>query len=819
MKTGSPISRGFTLVEILVVIVVVSIMGGIGYQVATGISESSKATKLKSDVETINRALDLYRSGGGDLSGLPVEGRSEAEVSTVLDRLKRSMSSQQAAGFHGLTGSYLDPRIEPDGTVTADGVARAYWNGSAFVIATSGAGIKQFRLNPDLAGTVSLETTRRTQSTEGATAGKWVWDYTEATADNVRAGAEVGVGTPGGASGGNGTATHLQQLASPVISPGGGSLRLISFPQAVTVSNPNPSGSSRLYVSSGGSFSEYAGAITADIGTMVSAIAISLDPSRYSNSTPASATYTAIPVTLSISFNNTPSSVTYAEAGGSMVGIGQSAPAAVVPSPITLSLNSAPEIPSAYLSNSYFEIRYSLDGTDPTSTGTVGPAFSGTFASPSITYDTGSWGSGSTFTVKAVAIQKNALFISSPVTSATLSMSPTPLPAPAILPVWTDFMPPYIELAAADGIYPAGYRLYYTLDGTEPFDGNGLPTATAQVYTSAVSVATTATTLTVKAGATGPSGAERWFLPGVSTTDYTQPLGAATSTPGAVVGSGNIDGVFTGSLILSNPAGEINFNSQGQIRNGNLYLPGTPKVIINPSPGTVVENGARFVAGAAIPRSVIGGAQFNLDGSQVIPATDTRQIVDLAGSTSPSNYTFRFNANSYLAGKVYRRADPPSIPTVTIPTGLTNMGSIDLKRNDPVATLLPGKYTSVSMGDSGNVVRLGIAGSTEPSVYLIENLNLNKGRVEILGPVVLTVPSGFTVGAAVFGNVSDPGLLQINVVAGGATVNSGGTLHARLVAPSSTVTINGNFSGSLIAKELKVNSNGVTFTLPPIVEG
>ncbi len=92
---------------------------------------------------------------------------------------------------------------------------------------------------------------------------------------------------------------------------------------------------------------------------------------------------------------------------------------------------------------------------------------------------------------------------------------------------------------------------------------------------------------------------------------------------GAFVTDASINGTFVGSLVLSNPH-NFNFNSGAKITNGNLYVVGTPSITYN---GGTVQ-----------------GRQFLTDGTEVLPATDTRTVVDLNGSASPSNYKIILNS-------------------------------------------------------------------------------------------------------------------------------------------------------------------------------
>lgn len=795
-----PFWPGVTLIELLVVISVISVLGSLAYVSYENSAASSRETKLEADVATLNRAARLYLNSGGSFSG----NETEEEV---LNKLKTVASSETAGVIAGSSGSFIDRRTALEWQSTGEAARaalRARWDGTLnqFVTSREGAvGIRQFFLDESL-GSQDFGSENRTASLPLASEGTWIWDYEEADPAN---------------STNNGTTPdpgEVSRLLPPTFSPAGGPAPLASFQPTlgVTLSNPNAGGSSQIYYSvDGGAFTLYGGGtVPVGPGQRIVAYAASSDTNRWLNSPVNDATFSAVPHELAVTIN-APSSMTYAQAGGSMVGQPVTAP-----SPITVSVNIA-GIHSSFLSNTNFQIATALQTGELSSAGA--PAFSGTFQGPQINFSYSDWGISNTLLVRAQAVATSPLFTSSPVAEQQIGISPTALDPPVVSPEAPFMLPNFMEMALS-GLVPTGARIFYRLDGGQPLNSSGAPVPEAQLYTAGFNP-NILQEFSVTAQTAGPTGVEHWFTPATFIANYVVPTGADADTVGAIVGSGNIDGAFYGSLIFANPSGTVNFNSQGRILGGNLFLPGLPTITIQPSPGTVVLQGQPYVAGAAIPRNVIGGKEYTESGALANPQVDLRQIVDLAGAPTPANYLFRFNANSYLDGKVYRRSNPPAFPVVTLPTGLPNRGSIDLKSNSnpPTPTLLPGNYSNVSIGGDNNIIYLGVAGATEPSRYIFGNVNLNKGRIIPVGPVILSFPNGFNVNGAVMGNVNQPELLQIEVITGSVNVNSGGTLAARLVAPNSTVTLNGIFRGTLIAKELKVNGNGVAFTLPPIIEG
>jgi len=806
--------RGFTLIEVLLVVGVVSILGSVSYNVASNAQESSRERKLEADVRAVNNGVELYRSNGGTIA-------SSSDANAVLDQLKTRADTASAARTLGLTGSFLDSRAEAIWQTEAEAAtsqSRAVWSSAdnAFVLRSSGpAGIKAFRINTPLSAAAPI-TEARARTKDVATERRWVWDYTEATSTVERAGL-----TPEGvqpASNPSGTPpAYLTTLTPPSISPTGGSLPLISFDVPVTISNTaNPSGSSQVYFRAGAAWALYSGqTITATPGTQVQAVAFSLDPTTYQTSSMVSETYTVSPLTLQVSITGAPGTMTYQQAGGAMQGV-----ATTTPNPASVSLLSAAQIPDSYESSSRFRIRYTLDGSSPISSGTAvnGVAFSNGYVSPSIPIALANWGSASTLTISAAAqALDTAVFRDSPTAAATITITRTSLATPTISPstgIRSTDVPVTIALASGQ-TYPTGARIVYTTNGVDP--GSGSDPTTGTVYTgSFLPGSGTNGVLTVYARVYGPAGYGQWFTPSaLATATYSSP-----GTPeGALIGNATVNGTFIGSLIYTNELGNlpsnINFNSSARILQGNVFFPGTPRFTFNGNQNTIIQ-----------------GRQFNPDGTEILPNTDTSRVVDLTGSTSPSNYNVTFNSGAIIQGKVYRRYTPPLMPSVTQPTNPTNSSTYTLNSgtatinpavnanlniNSGTATLLPGNYGSIN---TGGTLILGVAGSSTPAVYSIQSMNLNSNsRLQVVGPVILTMRYGLNVNQATMGSSTNPDWLQLNCFNGDFTMNSGATVYAKVVAPNNSVNLNGTFNGSVAARSLTINGNGVALTLPPVIAG
>lgn len=113
-----------------------------------------------------------------------------------------------------------------------------------------------------------------------------------------------------------------------------------------------------------------------------------------------------------------------------------------------------------------------------------------------------------------------------------------------------------------------------------------------------------------------------------------------------------------------------------------------------------------------------------------------------------------------------------------------------------------------TVNGSGTLV-LGEAGATTPSVYNLQGLVLNGGsRLTVVGPVVINLAAGVTANASI-GASAHPGWLDLNVAAGGVTLNGGASLHGFVTAPMGTVMINGALTGGVAADRLTVNGGGL----------
>jgi type II secretory pathway pseudopilin PulG len=175
MRTRFDLSRGFTLIEVMVILAAASCLAAAGVYTASSVREAASENKLMSDVQTLNNALQMYASSGGTL---PVD----AEAQDVLDILKLPSATTAAQGKVGLSGSFIDPRTSYDAAGSGDsGKLRAKWDAgsSRFVVKVDDSyPIRSFNLKGTM-GNVSRTETAPVLAASDVTSGgaKWVWEY------------------------------------------------------------------------------------------------------------------------------------------------------------------------------------------------------------------------------------------------------------------------------------------------------------------------------------------------------------------------------------------------------------------------------------------------------------------------------------------------------------------------------------------------------------------------------------------------------------------------------------------------------------------
>ena len=349
--------RGFSLLEILMVLAAMSTIGAIGIVQFGNTTNAAKSTKLQQDVAAVNRAVRTYVMSGGGLATLK-------NGTQVIERLKSVASSSQRSKIAGLRGSMLDQRLKAIPNLPGDR-PRAVWNDTkkTFFIQNTGEGFSEFILD-DTTTTPAQEDTR-SMALELDNKDKWIWKFNDAGSAPPRPVIGMGAATTPTAPVAP-VDSILLQLAQPSFSVLGGNHPLKNFDLNLSLSNPNPAGSSEILYSLGsGPFQRYSRPLVVPPNAVVTAYADSLNPDLWSDSGSSPQTYALQPVALQLGFGVPKTDVTYQEMGGRMLPGTTPLPAPLAGGRATL-LNAA-ELPDKYLNDSVFNIRWTYDGSDPLS--------------------------------------------------------------------------------------------------------------------------------------------------------------------------------------------------------------------------------------------------------------------------------------------------------------------------------------------------------------------------------------------------------------------------------------------------------------------
>jgi prepilin-type N-terminal cleavage/methylation domain-containing protein len=814
---------GFTFVEVLVAIAVIGVLGGVAYVNFTGAQEGTGASKLENDVRVLNNAIDSYLAAGGSLTNATTAG-------AVLDKLKTVATDASAERTLGVTGSFVDPRTTIVLQTAAEGnsaVRRAFFTNSSpprfYTASAGGVGIKEFAFDEVAAGATAATETR-TRTLDQASTDGWVWDYNDRTVAAAPAGlVPTAVDVAGGTTN---VGQTIIQLNPPTFSPVEGAYTLADYPLPFRIDDPNDPTISRIYYSLNGSpYVLFNTPFTIDPDTSVSAQSVSLDPSRYSSSTIATANYTLTPLLLTISLT-APVSVTYAQAGGAML----NQPAQT---PLSATVALTPAIPAPYLTSSNFNIRYTLNGSTPSAiNGIVGPAFSDTFESPSIPLGISNFGTNASINIQAMAVTlRPSWFISSGVVQRTVTAQTEPMTAPMVFPT-NQVVTASVTVVMSNPLTgPATNMIIrYTTNGTTPSLTNGI------VYSGPFSLSSFAVNeqKSVRAVTFPPSGLTNWFTPSPATVrTYTGPSSAGSGIPsGALVASATLNSTFNGNVTIAYPTNgsvaDITYNKDAVI-NGSLYVPGTPRVAQN----TPYITNWTPALDAQFANRIYG----IVEGQSPSP-----RVVNLTGPTTPTNYVITFNNNSYITGKIFRRIERYTLTRLNVATFPAKTSSATLNLNGPVGAplsatnvadvtlntgtvgsvpLLPGTYGNMTANNNSKFV---LGNATNPDViqtYSFDSLQLNsEADLVIVGRVVLNIRNGFAINnGSVLGNVANPDWLQINVWNGNVAANSGSSIYGRLYVPGHRVDLNNGsvLNGSVSANALQINSSATVFSLSPSI--
>jgi prepilin-type N-terminal cleavage/methylation domain-containing protein len=253
---------GFSLVEVLVTITVLGIIASVAYVATGNISGVARGEKVRTDVATLNSAIDAYLANGGSLDGLTT-------ADEVLAKLKTQRSAADAKRHVGTsTGRMIDPRVITVTVPGSDSHPRATYDpvNKRFDVTTSGQGVR-FDVDANLNEMNIPNETRASSAVLYASNDTWVWDFnngltnpknlpnltqvpvSKAPADTLPAGAEEEeeeeeeeVVIP-----------PLPALPNPKLTPPGGTYAKSGFPMTVTIENMAPTlGTIQLWTRFGG---------------------------------------------------------------------------------------------------------------------------------------------------------------------------------------------------------------------------------------------------------------------------------------------------------------------------------------------------------------------------------------------------------------------------------------------------------------------------------------------------------------------------------------------------------------------------------------
>jgi len=764
---------GFTLVEVLLVVVAISLITTAGYFTVVAVRDSARESKLQSDVKTLNASVQSYLANGGSLP-------SDTTAQGVLSKLKTRASATSAVKAMGLTGSFIDDRIEPVWQNAAEGASsqpRAVWNVTQqrFVLLQGGStGIKEFRLNNALAGQTPAKEDRSTSLAAG-TDSQWVWNY----ADNTNSTADPGAapGTNPGAGYIDPSAASAGQLSPPIFSPQGGTQPLSSFDMSVTLSNPNAAGTSQIYYSIASSpLALYRGnPITVTPGLQISAYAKSVDPDHWSDSNVDTETYSVSPLALTVSVS-VASPVTYAMVSSGSV-------------TVTISLSNLSQIPAQYRTG--LNVTYQVGISGAAQTITASP-FSRSFALSTTDFASATGG----LTISATAAPTTSTYFTAGNGSATVAISKTPLP---LL-----ITPASGQIAATDTItvapdpsasFPAGYKIYYTTDGSAP-------SRSSTLYSTPFAIPA-GSTLSVQAAAFPSSPADdQWFSNPIAIGGpYSVP--SPGSLAGVIVSKiDKLNGVINGSVQLLTIS-DFQWNGS-TILNGDLYLAGSPVITGN----LVANSGSNSL-------TVYSGTSTS--SPRYLYSTYNGKKAFVPPSGSPT-YTFNIDAGT-ISGRIFTKTnsttdglsslDASYLSTVmsgtsTVPAIPTNSDNRTLNGNTTL-TLPGGTYGTISVNGTLN---LGVTGGAT-TYYNINSIVVNgSGQIVLKGPVVIFLKNGGTLNNIV-GTTSNNDWLTV-YSQGALTVNGGGGIFGKKIVTTSSIDINGKvtLTEGTIAKSVTVEGGG-----------
>jgi len=529
----------FSLVEILVVIGIVGTLAAIGIPMVSGIPEATKKRKLEQDVAMVNNAIDAYIAAGGSPESLNADN--------VLSVLKGRVYGGVAAEMMGPQGPFISADIATassdlgwSATFSADPRPR-------YIVVTGNGGVVFVR----------GAATGGSDSGAPQSAPTWLWSH----ADTAPTGTAETIYAPGtiessGPLFGTTPSAPATRLSSPLINAP--LVFDLGTNPVISIANPNSSESSRLVYSvpGGSGLANYEDAFSLTSPGIIEARAISLDPSRYLNSSSAQLEVFARARLEVIA----PSSIKYADLGTTNITV----------------ISSAEGTPYV------FAINYEFDKAPDENTVNVynGP----------IPLVAGLWSNSPNITFQAIAkpVTANKSLTNSEVATASIAADSEVLDAPSITPAGQVVFGSIPVTIAKGANNPPNTRVYYTYSA----DSSVAPTPEAGILYSGpfvVSEFGVSQLKYVKAKAYPPVGLPSfWFEPSNEASETYRGLNFDYyNLEGVLVGGGTIanNAALDGSVVLVSVGGQqpnVTFNNNS-VLTGDVYAPGTPSVIGVPS--------------------------------------------------------------------------------------------------------------------------------------------------------------------------------------------------------------------------------------------
>jgi len=166
-------AAGFSLVEMVITIAVLAVVATVSSLAISGVNRSAQHSKLETDVQTLNSAIKLYVSNGGNLGLLSDPG-------AVLSKLKTTRSKVDKTLHAGApSGRLIDARVAAVAVPDTSWKMRASYSAATqrFTASETGAGV-EFVLDETIAESAAIIETRSHGPVNYAQNSSWVWDHT-----------------------------------------------------------------------------------------------------------------------------------------------------------------------------------------------------------------------------------------------------------------------------------------------------------------------------------------------------------------------------------------------------------------------------------------------------------------------------------------------------------------------------------------------------------------------------------------------------------------------------------------------------------------